>query len=81
MKAINSCNAVLSFCAIFVLFAVNSTAEFGVNGRDRDGDEFEFIGFRQERFQIRGLHQPGFDQQFRLRFMYLSGVAPFLAGS
>ena len=39
----------------------------GVNGRDRDSDEF--VGFLHEQFQFRGLHQPGLDQEFQLGFM------------
>jgi hypothetical protein len=40
----------------------------GVNGGDRDGDEF--ISFQHEQFQFRGLHQPGLDQEFQSGFMY-----------
>jgi hypothetical protein len=39
----------------------------GVNGGDRDGDEF--IGFLHEQFQFPGLHQPGLDQEFQFGFM------------
>ena len=48
----------------------------GVNGGDRDGDEF--IGFLHEQFQFRGLHQPGLDQEFQFGFIYsvLLGAIP-----
>jgi len=39
----------------------------GVNGRDRDGNEF--IGFLHEQFQFRGLHESGLGQELQYGFM------------